>query len=226
MDSPQDGGRERILRAAIKLFAALGYDSTTIQLIGEAAGVEPRTVGAHFPTKRELYLAVMREVNRLQATDVLAWADDLRTAPPEGKAAALRRLVDNYLDLCLRHPEIPMLWMHRWMADASDIGLDTVDVQPLTPYLIDGLATVTDPADADAQFTTYTIIWCVHGFVLSGVLDRAARRSGSDDPGTLGRFREHMYELLVRSTGLPRPATESTGQDTRGAGSRHPEPNP
>ncbi|MEO3870047.1 TetR/AcrR family transcriptional regulator [Nonomuraea sp. B12E4] len=226
VDSPGDGERARILRAAIKLFAALGYDSTAIQQIAEAAGVETKNVGEHFPTKRELYLAVMREVHNVQSADVMAWADGLRAAPPEEKAAALRRLLDGYLDLCLRHPEIPMLWTHRWMADASDIGLDTVDVQPMTPHIIDRIAAVTEPAGIDPQFTTYTIIWCIHGFVLSGVLDPAAQRHGTDDPYTLERFREHMYELLVRAAGLPRPGAQSTGQGTHGAGSRNPEPSP
>ncbi|MGW0202359.1 TetR/AcrR family transcriptional regulator [Nonomuraea sp. NPDC003201] len=55
---------------------------------------------------------------------------------------------------------------------------------------------------ADAQFTTYTMIWCIHGFTLSGVLDGTGRRRHADDPRMLRRFRAHMHQLLDRALKL------------------------
>ncbi|SNT33056.1 transcriptional regulator, TetR family [Streptosporangium subroseum] len=198
MDFPEGNERELILQVATRLVAGLGYDGTSIQQVGEAAGLDAETIGAYFPTKRELYLEVMRKNHRIRADVVIPCSDELRTAPHEEKAAALRRFADSYLDLCLSHPEIALLWMHRWMSDASDIDLDAIDVRPMTPHIIDSMSTATDPAGADAQFITYTLVWCIHGFVLSGVLDSMGRRSGAGDPCTLLRFRRHMHQMLTR----------------------------
>ncbi|MEW2303189.1 TetR family transcriptional regulator [Streptomyces sp. NPDC006655] len=46
--------REAILRTAYELFAAHGYEATTIADIAAAAEVSPRTVTLYFPSKLEL----------------------------------------------------------------------------------------------------------------------------------------------------------------------------
>jgi AcrR family transcriptional regulator len=49
--------RERIQSAALELFTAHGYRSTTIAAIAEHADVAVRTVTLHFPTKEDLLFA-------------------------------------------------------------------------------------------------------------------------------------------------------------------------
>lgn len=49
--------RAAIQRAAMRLFAEHGYDSTTVADVAEAAEVSPRTVSMHFPTKLDLALS-------------------------------------------------------------------------------------------------------------------------------------------------------------------------
>lgn len=46
--------RERIVQAAYELFTAHGYNATTIAEIARRAGVSPRTLFRHFPTKDAL----------------------------------------------------------------------------------------------------------------------------------------------------------------------------
>ncbi|TYB52983.1 TetR/AcrR family transcriptional regulator [Nonomuraea sp. PA05] len=206
MDSADGGGRELILRTATRLFAALGYDSSSAAQVAEAAGVSQEELGAHFASKRELYLAVMEQARNLLAEAVTPHVDALMTAPAERHAPALHAFVDGYIDLCVAHPEIPALWMHRWLSDASDIvDLEAENAQPLTQYIVEGVSTLTEPAGADPLHTTYTMIWCIHGFVLSGVLDGSAHRRGADDQRQLRRFRAHMHQFLGRALGLPAP---------------------
>lgn len=50
-----------IRRAAFRLFVERGYDSVTTEEIATAAGVSPRTLFRHIPTKEELLLAPVRE---------------------------------------------------------------------------------------------------------------------------------------------------------------------
>ncbi|MGW4802254.1 TetR/AcrR family transcriptional regulator [Nonomuraea sp. NPDC004297] len=211
MDSAaaEDGGRELVVRAATRLFAALGYDGSSIAQVAEAAGVEPEQVTAHFAAKRELYLEVMEQARRLLADSVQLRAEALLTAAPQDRARALHDFVDGYIDLCVAHPEVPALWAHRWLSDASDISdLEAKGAQPLTTYVVDSVAPLAAEAGADPLHTTYTMIWCIHGFVLSGVLDGAGRRSGIEDEEQLRRFRAHMHRLVGRLLGLSGPATE------------------
>ncbi|PZG08574.1 TetR/AcrR family transcriptional regulator [Nonomuraea aridisoli] len=142
MGSPEDAGRESILRAATRLFSALSYDGTSMAHIAEAAGLDPSQVSAHFPDKHGIYLEIMGHCHRLISETMRPLAAALRDAPPERRAEAVHRLLDAYVDVCVEHPEVPALWMHRWPADAGDIrDVESRHMQPL----IEETAGVTDP---------------------------------------------------------------------------------
>ncbi|MEV1244917.1 TetR/AcrR family transcriptional regulator [Nonomuraea sp. NPDC050022] len=203
MASPEENERELILRVATRLFAALGHDGVSIGQIGEAAGLTTAAITPHFPTKRHLYLAVMKRAQQVLSAVIDKRAGELKAAAPEERPAALHRFIDGYIDLCVEHPEVPALWMHRWLSDASDIEeLESLSAQPLAQYAVDSIAALADPVHADAQLTTYTMVWCIQGFSLSGILDTTGQRRRPDDPDALRRFRAHMHQLLGRLLGL------------------------
>lgn len=201
--TPEAGGeRERILRAATKLFAALGYDATEIGHIAEAAGLPAKAVNSHFGSKRDVYVAVMERVHLSHAAVVEAEIKELKAAPSDEKIAVLHRLIDRYIDFAAENPEVPALWMHRWLSDASDVSdLEAQYVQPLAEFVIEGVIPVR--REGDVHFMINSLIWCVHGFVLSGVFDAAGRRRGPEDPRALSRFRAHMHHMVHRTLGLP-----------------------
>jgi AcrR family transcriptional regulator len=197
-------GRESILRVATRLFAALGYDGTSATQIAEASGVDVADLIEEFGGKRELYLAVMEAAHRDHRAVLEAAATDLMTAPAEQKVAALHGLIDRYIDFCAARPDFPALWMHRWLADASDVtDLELQYVQPMAQLVIDSVAPVVAAPDVDPDYTIISVIYCVHSFVLSGVFDKAGNRRGSEDPKALGRFRRHMHQMVHRTLGLP-----------------------
>lgn len=66
---------QQILQAAGRLFADLGYDKTTIRLVAESAGVDPKLVMHYFGNKQRLFIAtvkVPREVGKAIALLKLA----------------------------------------------------------------------------------------------------------------------------------------------------------
>jgi AcrR family transcriptional regulator len=50
-----------ILEAARRVFARSGFEGATVERIAEAAGVAKGTVYLYFPSKREIYLAALRQ---------------------------------------------------------------------------------------------------------------------------------------------------------------------
>jgi len=60
--------RAAINRAAYELFAARGYDATTVADIAEAAEVSPRTIAMYFPAKQDIAMSRVNDaVARLTA---------------------------------------------------------------------------------------------------------------------------------------------------------------
>lgn len=52
--------RALLEREAARLFAARGYEETSVEDIARAAGVTKRVLYDHFPSKRELHIALLR----------------------------------------------------------------------------------------------------------------------------------------------------------------------
>jgi AcrR family transcriptional regulator len=85
----QPGARERLVVAAVELFAEHGYDATTVTQIAERAGVTKSTFFRHFPGKRELLVAGQDALSRLLAEGIASAPED--ATPLEAVAAGLTR---------------------------------------------------------------------------------------------------------------------------------------
>ncbi|MFF3437506.1 TetR/AcrR family transcriptional regulator [Streptosporangium sp. NPDC002721] len=206
MTSVDDSRRELILRVATSLFAALGYDSTSTSQIAEAAGLSVEALGEEFGCKRELYLEIMEHAYRTDRASLDKALEGASTATPEQTALVVHRIVDHYLDLCLAHPEFPSLWMHRWLSDASDITeLERRYVHPHFARIFSVIAPTTAAGyvDADMRYVFWSVVWCVHGFCRTGVLDEEGNRHGADDPAAVRRFRAYLHQMVHRVAALP-----------------------
>ncbi|MFG2085239.1 MULTISPECIES: TetR/AcrR family transcriptional regulator [unclassified Spirillospora] len=193
-----DAAPERILDAATRLFAALGYDGTSTRMIAEAAGLNVATVAYHVGGKRDLYLAVVErahQAERAALEDAIAQIG----SEPDG----ILQLLDRYIDFCVENPEIPALWMHRWLSDARDlIDLEAQFVRPQFD-LVGAAARKVVPDDVDVEYVIWTVVWCTHGFGTGGVMDADGHRRGLDDPREVARFRAHLRRLVSNAIGLP-----------------------
>jgi AcrR family transcriptional regulator len=85
----EPGARERLVLAAVDLFAEQGYDATTVAQITERAGVTKSTFFRHFPDKHELLVAGQEKLSQL-LTEGIAQAPEGAT-PLEAVAAGLER---------------------------------------------------------------------------------------------------------------------------------------
>ena len=78
------GGRERLLAAAVRLFAVKGYAATTVRDILRTAGVTAPVLYYHFGNKEGLFLALVRDgVEKVEAARLEAF---------RGTASAVERI--------------------------------------------------------------------------------------------------------------------------------------
>ncbi|MFE7463498.1 TetR/AcrR family transcriptional regulator [Streptomyces sp. NPDC057499] len=206
MSNHADDGtsRERILEAATRLFAERGYDATSTRAIGEAVGLNIATVAYHVGGKFELYRAVMRRAHLAQRDVATAALERLRACGPsaEETRAALLGFVDTYLSFCLSHPEVPALWMRRWLAEGAELAeIETEFAGPLVAEVASDVRTVLERAGIgtgiDVEMLVFTIVWTTHSFGQAGVIDPAGRRLGPRDLAALDRFRRHLHAVVT-----------------------------
>ncbi|GAA4562934.1 TetR/AcrR family transcriptional regulator [Planotetraspora kaengkrachanensis] len=198
--APQEhGGRsEVILEVATRLFAALGYDGTSIRQIAEAIGLDITTITEQVGTKRDIYLAVMERAFQSERAALEAAAVEFEAN------GSVHQLFDRYLDFYVEHPDIVALWMHRWLLDAADVAeLENQYVEPLTGMIGKSVGNLLPDTDVDIEYTLWTVIWSVHGFVKAGVLEADGELRGPSNPRSLRRFRRTMHQMLHRHLGLP-----------------------
>jgi AcrR family transcriptional regulator len=65
VDQDKASSRDRILEAAVDLFAAHGFEATTMRMLGEAVGLDNSSLYRHFAGKSELANAALDRVTEL-----------------------------------------------------------------------------------------------------------------------------------------------------------------
>jgi AcrR family transcriptional regulator len=88
---PSDITRERIMKAAERLFAERGYDATSIRAIVAKARVNQAAINYHFDGKDGLYREVLRVAFRALTEQQLDHADEMKAMSREAALAEFVR---------------------------------------------------------------------------------------------------------------------------------------
>jgi AcrR family transcriptional regulator len=91
MTRPSDITRERIMKAAERLFAERGYDATSIRAIVAKARVNQAAINYHFDGKDGLYREVLRSAFRALTEQQLDHADEMKAMSREAALAEFIR---------------------------------------------------------------------------------------------------------------------------------------
>jgi len=205
---PADDPQSRaVIDIAARLFAAFGHDGTSLQGIAEAAGQDLAWVQQRFGDKHDLYLAVIDHAGRAERAVVEDALSALPAADPEAFAAVMYDLSERYLEFCLDNPQIPALWIHRWLGDAADLpDLERTYSVSLINRTRDAMRSAAGAGLIDDQvdlgLLLRTLIWSVYGF-LHGQTIAEAENSVSTDPQARRRLLAHHRQLLDRMLKLP-----------------------
>ncbi|WP_051110103.1 TetR/AcrR family transcriptional regulator [Saccharomonospora halophila] len=93
----ESGTRDAIERSAQALFAARGFDSTTVRAIAADAGVDPALISHFFGSKRDLFVAVLSPPEELLARIPSVVEGPLETLGPRLAAVMIEILGDEEL---------------------------------------------------------------------------------------------------------------------------------
>jgi AcrR family transcriptional regulator len=93
--------RDEILDAAVTIFSEKGYDEADTQAMADRLGVAKGTLYRYFPSKRELFQAV---IHRSMA-QLRAWVDE-HVAPVDDPLEEIIVGMRAYLEFFEKHPEV------------------------------------------------------------------------------------------------------------------------
>ncbi len=100
--NPKRDTRDKILAAAKEVFAEYPYSAASIRMVGAAAGIDHPLISYYFPTKADLFEAVLEDIADEYYQANTAWFEGL------GELSAYRGLslyIDRLLAFTSRHPE-------------------------------------------------------------------------------------------------------------------------
>lgn len=104
--------RERVLRAAERIFAQRGYGLASMREVAAAAGIQAASVYHHWQSKDALYADVLGHANATLRTivrDALAHDEPLR--------AQLGRVIGEVFNFLVQHPDLARLNLRAMVGD-------------------------------------------------------------------------------------------------------------
>lgn len=198
--------KDRIVEVATRLFAGLGYDMTSLELIADAVGVPGSSIEELTGGKRELYLTVMEGIFEAKRVEVQAVVDGTAS---EYEAAHL--IADVYLDFYARNPQLLALWGHRWVSDAAELtDIEDRFMRPLLSLAARRIRNVV-PEDLGPHAFLGTVLWNINGFLGTGLLAPGKGMRGSEDRDALKYFRTVLHTVIDRLLAPPPGSAQASG---------------
>lgn len=190
--------REAILDAAEQLFAMRGYERTSLQEVGAAAGVSRGTPSYFFRSKAELYRAVLdRSFGQVRDAVKSGRERALRSGePPE---VVLAGVVGEYFDFISGHPHFVRLLEWEALQGAGhpdELGPYHGAIHEAVAAIADELGFDTDDREHAGQLVLSILALCWFPLIHARTL-LAGMGSSPDDPAFVSNRRQHIIDLVL-----------------------------
>jgi len=160
MTRPSEATRERIMKAAERLFAERGYDGTSIRAIVAKARVNQAAINYHFDGKDGLYREVLRAAFRALTERQMAHAEEVRAMSRE---QALQQFIRRQLHpLAARDEFSRHMRIFNWETVRPTAVFQGLVSEEAAPFM--GLASDLVRRflpDADSRTLTVAAIWLI-----------------------------------------------------------------
>ncbi|MFZ5916077.1 MAG: TetR/AcrR family transcriptional regulator [Chloroflexota bacterium] len=203
---------ERILEAATVLFAEHGYHGVSTRALAEAVGLNISTINYHTGSKQELYRKVFHRLF-LQEFELVSrftgFVDDAVVHDPVALRNLLERLVDSLIDMTLAHPEVPRLWVRRWLE--REFRFDEIEVDYSLPLyeMVRNLLERARAAGAiradgpDARLFLISFTWMLYGYFTGGPIPWNVAHADPFEPEQIVAFKAFLHDHIRRMLELP-----------------------
>ena len=197
-------GRERLLAAAVELFAERGYAATGISEVCARAGVAKTALYWHFESKEGLLAEVIEAIGT-------SWIEQIRKAAyqegqPEQRIA---RLVDEWRRILLEQPELlrlPMIaGLEQGDSRRAQRALRTI-WQRAERALVEGIEDTVGGELADVDLLAHTVFALLQGAMLRQIID--------PDEAQLDRVLQELRRtvMLLIADRLPKEPSAPAGR--------------
>ena len=189
------GTRERILEVAEAFLGERGYNGTRLHHIAERVGVQKASLFHYFPSKEELYRAVLEHgVGDSERT--ITRALESRGTPLE----RVCQLVESWIELVAAHPQRLKILLRQSLGDAPP-GYQTPDHDRLVALVVGFLtegqeAKVFPPVDALA--TVLGVIGMVAFFFTSAPVLAPSWCGDPSSADAVERVKRHVTDVMHR----------------------------
>ncbi len=177
--------RAQLLEVARRLFGTAGYHSVSMDAVAKEAGVTKPILYDHFPSKRELYLALLD-------ADLTTLHDRVRAAldAPTGNRERIRQSFQAYFDFVDEHAEGFRLLMQETVGAEDDFREHVESFRALI------LSEVADLIEREAKVALARRHAETVALALIGMVENVAQRE-LDAPRARAR-RQEALEILVQ----------------------------
>lgn len=111
----QEMPAERLIRAAVSLFAEHGFDAVSTGAVAAAAGLTQSMVHYHFGTKDKLWKAAVEHIMHVRGGMFSLNLEDLRDVDP---LARLKIMVRRFVSTNAAYPDLTRILIHEGMRDS------------------------------------------------------------------------------------------------------------
>lgn len=190
--------REAILDAAEQLFAARGYEATSLQEVGAAAGVSRGTPSYFFRSKAELYRAVLERTFG-QVRNAVKSGRERALKSGEPPEVVLAGAVGEYFDFISGHPHFVRLLEWEALQGGGQLG----ELAPHLSAIHEAVAAIADELGfgvedrAEAEQLVLSIL-ALCWFPLIHARTLLPGMGGDpDDPAFVRNRRQHIIDLVL-----------------------------
>lgn len=202
---------ERILREATRLFAERGYHGVSTRAIAQAVGLNISTIHYHAGSKEELYHKVFQRLflHELEVVSrFVGYVDDAVVQDAAALRDLLERLIDALIDMTLDSPEVPRLWVWRWLE--REFRFDDIEVDyslPLYEMVSELLrrarqAGTIPEGGPDIRLLLISFTWMLYGYFTGGPIPWNAAEVDPYQPEQIAAFRGFLHDYVSRMLGL------------------------
>jgi len=171
--------KARILAVARKIYGEYGFHGTTMRMIAKEVGIDISTLHYHWGEKKDLYEAVIIDINNDLGRKFVEVEKIIHGRPLEERIAIG---IDAMVDYLFLHPEISNLVLYRYFGKIRHEELVDLKVPEFTIDIVRSMGLMQDKKNISfSMASVLTIMNSIHSFISGETFFRAIIRQNRDE---------------------------------------------